>query len=185
MLQDLSQYILDIAENSLNADANRVEIVVDEDTGGKTLRLTVSDNGRGMDEKQLLTVHNPFYTTRTERKVGLGIPFLKHAAEICGGNLEIFSEEGKGTTIRASFKSDCIDCPPMGDIADTLVTLVVGWPDRDFSFRCSLDGESFAVDTNELVEILEDRNLLATPEAAQWLRRYVNENIKTLRSGRE
>lgn len=80
MLQDLSQYILDIAENSLKADASPVGIVVDEDTREKTLRLAVSDNGRRMDEKQLLTVHNPFYTTRTERKVGLGIPFLKHAA---------------------------------------------------------------------------------------------------------
>jgi len=185
MLQDLSQYILDIAENSLKADASRVEIVLDEDTREKTLRLTVSDNGRGMDEKQLLAVHNPFYTTRRERKVGLGIPFLKHAAEICGGNLEIFSEAGKGTTIRASFKSDCIDCPPFGDIAATLVALVVGWPGRDFSFRYVIDGETFAVSTEELVGILEDRNLLATPETAQWLRRYVTENIKTLRSGRE
>jgi signal transduction histidine kinase len=162
-----------------------VDIAIEEDTCEKTLYFTVSDNGRGMDEKQILTVHNPFYTTRTERKVGLGIPFLKHAAEICGGGLEIRSEKGRGTTIRAGFKSDCIDCPPLGDIAATLVALVVGWPGRDFSFRHVVDGEAFAVSTEDLVGILEDRNLLATPETAQWLRRYVTENIKTLRSGRE
>ncbi len=185
MLQDISQYILDIAENSLKADATRVDIAIEEDTGEKTIDFTVSDNGSGMEENQLLAVHDPFYTTRTERKVGLGIPFLKQAAEICGGRLEIRSEKGKGTTLQANFKSDCIDCPPLGDIAATLVTLVVGWPRRDFSFRYVVNKEAFAVSTEEIVGILEDRNLLATPETAQWLRRYVTENIKTLRSGRE
>jgi len=185
MLQDFSQYILDIAENSLKADATRVDIAIEEDTSEKTLCFTVSDNGRGMDEKQLLTVHNPFFTTRTERKVGLGIPFLKHAAEICGGGLEIRSEKGKGTTIKAIFKSDCIDCPPLGDIAATLVVLITGWPDRDFSFRYANDKGHFSVSTEEIAAILEDRSLLATPKTAQWLHRYVTENIKTLRSGRE
>ncbi|HAA47146.1 MAG TPA: histidine kinase [Synergistaceae bacterium] len=183
MLQDFSQYILDIAENSLKADANIVDIDIVEDTKDKTLTLTVADNGKGMDEKEVLALHNPFYTTRTERRVGLGIPFLKYAAELCGGSLEILSEKGKGTTIRASFKSDCIDCPPMGEIADTLVALVVGWPDRDFSFRYAFDGKSFSVNTKEIIEVLEDRRLLAKPETALWLRRYLKENIETLRSG--
>ena len=116
MLQDLSQYILDIAENSLKAQASSVEIEVEEDTRENVLRLRVTDNGVGMDIEQLSMVENPFFTTRTERRVGLGIPFLKQAAETCDGSFEIRSEKGRGTVIEASFRRDCIDCPPLGDI---------------------------------------------------------------------
>lgn len=185
MLQDLSQYILDISENSLKADASRIDIELSENTQRKEMVLVVSDNGRGMDEGQLISVCDPFYTTRTERRVGLGIPFLKQAAEICGGELEIISGKGKGTRIRARFRSDCIDCPPRGDIPATLVTLLVGWPHSSFSFRYSVDEKDFFTDTDELAEILEDRNLFASPEVALWFGRFIKENLEILRTGRE
>lgn len=185
MLQDFSQYILDIAENSLKADASHVSIEVAEDTERRHITIAVSDNGNGMDVEQLRSVHNPFFTTRTERKVGLGIPFLKQAAELCGGNLEICSTKGKGTILRAVFCSDCIDCPPTGDIASTLVTLFAGWPDRNFSFSYAIDGEKFATGTNELLEALEERELLASPKVAMWFDRFIRDNIEMLRSRRE
>ena len=185
MLQDLSQYILDISENSLKAEASRVEIALSESTQGNGIELSVSDNGTGMDSEQILMVQDPFYTTRTERKVGLGIPFLKQAAELCGGKLEIVSQRGKGTTIRAIFQRDCIDCPPLGDISATLVALFVGWTDRDFVFRYSFDGREFTAGTDDIVGILEDRNLLKAPKVAVWLGRFFRENIDMLRSGRE
>jgi hypothetical protein len=185
MLQDLSQYILDISENSLKAEASRVDILLSESTRGNGIELSVSDNGKGMDSEQILMVQDPFFTTRTERRVGLGIPFLKQAAELCGGGLEIISQKRRGTTIRASFTRDCIDCPPLGDISATLVVLFVGWPDRDFVFRYFFDGREFSTGTDDIIDILEDRNLLKAPEVAGWLGRFFRENIDMLRSGRE
>lgn len=185
MLQDLSQYILDISENSLKAKASIVKIEVCEDTRRNLVTLRVSDNGNGMDGEQLLMVENPFYTTRTERRVGLGIPFLKQAADTCGGRLELHSEKGKGTTIFASFERDCIDCPPMGDIPTTVMALMVGWPDRSFSFSYRLNDDVFETGTEELLEILEDRELFTSPEVALWICRYMEQNIDNLRSGGE
>ncbi|HON33357.1 MAG TPA: ATP-binding protein [Synergistales bacterium] len=183
MLQDLSQYILDIAENSLKAEASRVEIEVFEDTGEEWITLKVSDNGNGMDEEQVSSIENPFFTTRTERRVGLGIPFLKQASDTCGGRFEIRSEKGRGTVVEASFKRDCIDCPPLGDIPATVMTLMVGWPERDFLFRFNFDDERFETSTEELVHVLQDRSLLVAPEVALWISRYIEQGIYHLRTG--
>lgn len=183
MLQDLSQYILDIAENSLKAEASRVEIEVFEDTREDFITLRVSDNGTGMDNAQLSAIENPFFTTRTERRVGLGIPFLKQASDTCGGRFEIRSSKGKGTVVEASFKRDCIDCPPLGDIPATVMTLMVGWPERDFLFRYNFDSDLFETSTEELVRVLEDRELLVSPEVALWISRYIKQGIYNLRTG--
>ncbi len=183
MLQDLSQYILDIAENSLKAEASRVEIEVFEDTREDFITLRVSDNGTGMDDAQLSAIENPFFTTRTERRVGLGIPFLKQASDTCGGRFEIRSSKGKGTVVEASFKRDCIDCPPLGDIPATVMTLMVGWPERDFLFRYNFDSDLFETSTEELVRVLEDRELLVSPEVALWISRYIEQGIYNLRTG--
>jgi hypothetical protein len=184
MLQDLSQYILDIAENSLKAEASRVEIEVFEDTREDFITLRVSDNGTGMDNAQLSAIENPFFTTRTERRVGLGIPFLKQASDTCSGRFEIRSSKGKGTVVEASFRRDCIDCPPLGDIPATVMTLMVGWPERDFLFRYNFDSDLFETSTEELVRVLEDRELLVSPEVALWISRYIEQGIYNLRTGR-
>lgn len=185
MLQDLSQYILDISENSLKAEASLVEIEIIESPADNLLKIRVSDNGSGMDSDQLAMVGNPFYTTRTERRVGLGIPFLKQASEICGGRVDISSEKGKGTTISASFERDCIDCPPLGDIPATVMTLMVGWPDRSFAFIYRFNANIFETGTEQLLDVLEDRSFLALPEVALWLNGYLKQNIDDLRSGGE
>ena len=183
MLQDLSQYILDIAENSLKAEASRVEIEVFEDTREDFITLRVSDNGTGMDNAQLSAIENPFFTTRTERRVGQGIPFLKQASDTCSGRFEIRSSKGKGTVVEASFRRDCIDCPPLGDIPATVMTLMVGWPERDFLFRYNFDSDLFETSTEELVRVLEDRELLVSPEVALWISRYIEQGIYNLRTG--
>ncbi|HOI80813.1 MAG: ATP-binding protein [Thermovirgaceae bacterium] len=183
MLQDLSQYILDIAENSLKARASSVEIEVNEDTRENVLRLRVSDNGVGLDSEQLSMVENPFFTTRTERRVGLGIPFLRQAADTCDGSFGIRSAKGRGTVIEASFRRDCIDCPPLGDIPATIMTLMVGWPERSFLFRFRFNDDIFETGTEELLQILEDRELLASAEVALWISRYMEQGIYNLRTG--
>jgi hypothetical protein len=185
MLQDLSQYVLDISENSLKAGASLVEIEIIENAADNLLKIQVSDNGSGMDIEQLAMVDNPFYTTRTERRVGLGIPFLKQAAETCGGGIEIRSEKGKGTRISAVFTRDCIDCPPLGDIPATVMALMVGWPDRSFSFTYRFNENIFETGTDQLLEVLEDRSFFALPEVALWLKSFIRQNIDDLRSGGE
>jgi len=178
MLEDLSQHILDIAENSLNAGACRVEIAVEQDRAANRLRFTVRDDGRGMDTETVVKVLDPFYTTRTTRRVGLGLPFLKQSAELCGGYLGLDSVPGEGTTLRAEFTLDCIDRPPLGNIPSTLVTLLAGAPTVRWIYRHACDGREFVFDSEEIVAVLEDPEMLRSAEVALWLRDFLRENIE-------
>ncbi len=180
MLEDLSQHILDIAENSLNAGAGRVEITVSKDTGLNRLVLEVVDDGHGMDEETALRVMDPFYTTRKTRRVGLGLPFLKQSAELCGGSLKLQSTPGEGTKLRAEFALDCIDRPPLGNIPSTLSALLARAPGVHWIYRHVCNGRSFVLDSREIVEILGDPGLLQTPEVALWLRDFLNQNIEAV-----
>ena len=136
-------HILDIAENSIAAGAGRVCISLLEDSAADRLRLQVADDGSGMDEEIKRGAASPFTTTRTTRKVGLGLPFLDQSARSAGGSLSIESSRGKGTTVTAEFQLGHIDRPPLGNIERTLMTLIAGNPDVDFIFDYSRDGESF------------------------------------------
>lgn len=154
-MEDLSLHILDIAENSIAAGASRIEIIIREDTSQDLLILEVRDNGKGMDEELLKMVADPFFTTKTVRKVGLGIPLLKQAAEECGGELSIHSEKGKGTAITARFRRSHIDLKPLGDIGATIMVLVAGNPNVNFIFEYNKDSKRFRFDTEELRNELE------------------------------
>ena len=180
MLEDLSQHILDIAENSLNAGADTIEISLEQDAGGDLLALTVADNGRGMDPETLRKVVDPFYTTRTTRRVGLGLPFLKQSAELCGGSLVLESAPGIGTTLKAWFKLSCIDVPPLGNIPSTLVTLLAGAPSVHWVYRHIRDGRSFGFDSKEIIDVLEDPEMLRNAEVALWLRNFLQQNIESI-----
>lgn len=182
MLEDLSCHILDIAENSAVADAETVTVCLDELRREDWLRLSVDDDGRGMDPERCARVCDPFFTTRTTRRVGLGIPFLKQAAEACGGELILDSRLGEGTLLRASFRYSHIDRPPLGDVPATLVTLLAGHPQIRWIYRHRVDDREFVLDSREIVEILGDRELLRTPDVAQWLRSYLSENLEEIRS---
>jgi phosphoglycerate-specific signal transduction histidine kinase len=121
VMRDISLHILDIVNNSLAAGADLIEILVVEETTADRLRLTIKDNGRGMDSELLDRVTSPFVTSRTTRRVGLGLSLLKAACDRSGGRLDIESEPGKGTTINACFKYSNIDRPPLGSVADTII----------------------------------------------------------------
>ena len=159
-MKELSLNILDIVENSVKAGASLTEITILEE--GNRLTLTITDNGCGMTEEILKTVTDPFYTTRTTRKVGMGLPLLKLEAEMSGGSLEITSRheadfpEDHGTKVCAVFFTDHIDCVPLGDVVASITTLIQGHPDRDFLFIHNIDGKEIRLDTRELRSILED-----------------------------
>ena len=149
-MQDLSLHILDIVENATKADATLIEIDILEDINKDLLQITIRDNGRGMDAEMLKGATDPFVTTRTTRRVGLGLPLLEQAAKETGGNLLITSEPGKGTRVVATFQQSHIDRRPVGDMGATLTTLIMGNPDLDFIYFSNLDGEEIEVDTRSI-----------------------------------
>lgn len=178
-MRELSLHILDIIQNSIAAGAARIEICVDGDTTANLLTITITDNGKGMDAELLKKVRDPFTTTRTTRRVGLGIPMLIAASETCGGHLELESTPGKGTRISASFILDHIDRTPMGDITGTLLSVIVANPDISFRYRQSIDGSQFILDTDEIHAHLEDVPL-SDPAVIRWMKGYISEGIASL-----
>jgi hypothetical protein len=181
VMRDISLHVLDIANNSLEADASLIEILVEEDIAGNMLRVKIKDNGRGMDEETVRKAVDPFYTSRKTRRVGLGLPLLKASCERCGGTFSIKSKPGEGTEIYAGFRYDNIDRPPLGDMPETIFSLVVLNPSIDFVYRHSRNGHVFMMDTREIKKILQGLPL-NTPEVAGWLSRHLKEGISNLGS---
>ena len=181
MLEDLSQHVLDIAENSVAAEAADVSVEIVEDAAGNRVSITIEDNGRGMSPEFLSRVTDPFTTTRTTRRVGMGLPFLKQSAELCGGEFILRSEPGRGTHTEAIFALDSIDRPPMGDIAATMMALFMGHPEINWNYAHRVNGEEFSLSTEELVEALEDRELLRTTEVGLWIRDQIGEALDGMR----
>lgn len=154
-MQELSLNVLDIAQNSVRAGASLIEITVDEQPAADTLTITVRDDGCGMTPEQVRRVTDPFFTTRTTRRVGLGVPFLKMGAEMTGGSLSIESEPGRGTAVTAVFGLTHIDRMPLGDIAATVASLVQCNPDIDFTYTFRHGGGEFTADTREFRQVLD------------------------------
>lgn len=169
-MKELSLNILDVAKNSVKAGASRIVIRIDEAEGWRT--LSIIDDGCGMPPEFVATVTDPFTTTRTTRPVGMGLPLLKLAAEQTGGDLTIESSvvPPTGTTVRARFKIDHLDCVPVGDYAGSVVTLIQGSPDIDFLFEYHReDGESVVLDTAEVRQILGPEVPLDLPDVLMWM----------------
>ena len=184
MLEDLSQHVLDIAENSVAARAGEISISIVEDARENLLGMAVADNGVGMSPDFLARVTDPFTTTRTTRRVGMGIPFLKQSAELCGGKFVLESREGVGTRTEADFAYDSIDRPPLGDMPSTIMALFMGHPEIDWTYTHRIDDETFVMTTAELVEALEDRELLRTTEVGLWIRDQIRESLDEMRARR-
>ena len=178
-MRELSLNILDIAQNSISAGAPLITIEVSENRTDQTLLIGIYDNGRGMSEEQVKSVIDPFFTTRTTRKVGMGIPLFKMAAEQTGGKLEIKSELGVGTEVRAYFKTDSVDFTPLGDVASTVQMLITMNTDRDFVYKHIVDGKEFVCDTREIKAILGDVPL-DSYEISQWILEFIKENTEVL-----
>lgn len=183
-MQEISLNILDVAENSVKAGATLVEISVNEDIENNLLTVVIKDNGCGMSEETLKAVTDPFYTTRTTRKVGLGVPFFKMAAEMTGGSFNITSKVGEGTSVTATFVYDSIDRMPLGDIAGTVSGLVQCNDSIDFIYTHTYCGRSFVMNTEEFREILGDVPL-STPQVALFIKDYLTENYESIRAERK
>lgn len=152
-----------------------MEITVDADTAMDRLTVIIKDDGCGMTPEQVSHVTDPFFTSRTTRKVGLGVPFFKYAAESTGGSFTIESQPGKGTTVTAVFVLSHIDRMPLGDITSTIHTLVIYHPESDFLYRYGYNGASFILDTREFKEILGGVPF-NEPEISEYIREYLIEN---------
>ena len=177
-MKELSLNVLDITKNSVKAGASLIGISLIEE--GNKLTLTITDNGCGMKPEVVETVMNPFYTTRTTRKVGMGIPLLMLAAEQTGGGVTIESRheeehpEDHGTVVTATFFTDHIDFTPIGDLVSTMETLIMGSPDIDFTFLHDRKGQRVEMDTRQLREVLGDVPL-DTYEVIQWIGQFLRE----------
>ncbi|MEE1026920.1 MAG: sensor histidine kinase [Acutalibacteraceae bacterium] len=179
MMTELSLNILDIAENSVKAGASLTEMRVEAMSDRNLLEIIIRDNGCGMTKEQVQKVIDPFYTTRTTRKVGLGVPFFKESAEAAGGSFFIESEVGVGTTVKASYELDNIDRMPMGDLTATIHTLVTMHEDMDFLFTYKVNENEFVLDTRELREILGDISFKEY-EVSNYIKEYLKENITSV-----
>ena len=149
-MEDLSLHILDIVENSIAAGAKNVEIKIIEERKKDLLTIEITDDGKGMDEKTLKHVLDPFFTTKNTRKVGLGLPLLAQSAEESGGNIEIESKPGRKTKVKATFGYSHIDRRPLGDVYESLKVSIVANPDIDFVFEYQKDGVNYRLDTKEI-----------------------------------
>ena len=182
-MKELSLNILDIVENSTKDKAEIVEITIIDKNND--FSITIKDNGTGMNEETLRSVSDPFYTTRTTRKVGMGIPLFRFAAEQTGGSLTITSRHidespaDHGTTLTATFDKSHIDFTPLGDIISTVVTLIQGHPNVDFVLHHQLEDKEIVLDTRELRAVLEDVPL-DTFEVLVWIRENLEEQYSNV-----
>lgn len=182
MMTELSLNVYDIAENSIRANATLIEISVIIDQPADTLTIIIKDNGCGMTEEQVSNVTDPFFTTRTTRKVGLGVPFFKMAALCTGGSFSINSKPGEGTTTSAVFILSSIDRMPLGDINCTIYSLITFNIGIDFIYYYQFNGRSFTLDTRQFKDILGDVPLNA-PEVSDYVKEYLQENMRDADGG--
>jgi hypothetical protein len=181
-MREIALHLLDIAENSVAAQAKAISIVISEDLQADQLLARIQDDGKGMDEATLARVFDPFYTSRTTRKVGLGIPLIKAAAEACNGYLTIQSMVGRGTCIEVAFQHSHIDRMPLGDLAGTLLTLIVAYPNIHWMIeyqRTDNRGtkiEPFLLDTRQILAELDDIPL-TEPAVLKFLREYIDQGF--------
>jgi hypothetical protein len=182
-MKEIALHLLDIVQNSVRAGASVVEIGFDLDSSGM-LVMSVADDGCGMSPELLERVRSPFTTTRTTRKVGLGIPLLMQNAMLSGGGLELNSEEGRGTVLKATFNTRSIDCLPLGDLASTMATIIMGSPDRpEFHLRCHSPEGEMSFTTEEVRAVLGEDVPLSEPAVSGWIQQSIQEEIEPIFGG--
>lgn len=182
-MTEISLHILDIAENSAKAKADLIEINVTENIKNNTLEVIIKDNGCGMSKEFLKNVADPFCTTRTTRKIGLGISMFKSAAVLTGGSFGITSAVGEGTIVKAVFIYDSIDRQPLGDMASTMTTLIGGHPNIDFIYRYKHNEKEFDLDTKQIRQVLGQEVSLSEIEVLNWISDYINNETKNICGG--
>ncbi|MDY3978748.1 MAG: sensor histidine kinase [Tidjanibacter sp.] len=176
-MKDIAFHITDVSENCIRAGAT--EMTISLVLQGSVLTLVIADNGCGMTPETVARATDPFYTTRTTRKVGLGLPFLIQNAEQCGGSVKVASQVGVGTTVTATFHTDNIDCPPVGDVPETLMQIISGNPQIDTHVEFRSCEQEFSVSTSEIADVLEGLPL-GHPQVATMIRAIVDDNFKAV-----
>ncbi len=182
-MRDISLHLLDIAQNSIRAKSSLIRIDMTVDKAKDELVIVIEDNGCGMSKEILKRVKSPFTTSRTTRKVGLGIPLFTASCENTGGRLDIESQIGKGTRLTAHLGFSHIDRPPLGDIAETVAALTLLNPDIDFVFNARKD-EAFEFDTRQIKDTLGQVSI-TEPQVMVFIREYLQEGIKLVFGGNE
>jgi hypothetical protein len=177
MMEEICAHILDITANAVTAGAGHVAVTIEADKKNNLLSVTFKDDGKGMDEEMVKRVVDPFFSTKKGKKVGLGIPLLKGTAETCGGTFSLMSKPGEGVDISVSFQLDHPDLPPLGNLKDTILVLIVGNPEVDFSFSYTVDGKSFSLYTREIRGMIGDVPI-NHPEIVKFLTEYLDEKLQ-------
>ena len=174
-MEDLSLHILDIVENSVAARANTIEIRISEDEKKDLLSVEIIDNGAGMDEETVKKTLDPFYTTRTVRRFGFGLPLLSEATKAANGHLSIESKKGEGTKIKAVFQYSHIDRKPLGNMDQTIITLVMGYPEVDLLYVHKKNSHTYILDTKEIRAQLHDIPI-NSPDGIRMIRKDLKKN---------
>jgi anti-sigma regulatory factor (Ser/Thr protein kinase) len=175
-VEDLSLHILDIVENAIRAQAQHVRISIREDLKQDVLSIEIEDDGAGMSEDLKRRALDPFTTTKTTSRIGLGLPLFEQAAKMCDGEFSIFSEKGAGTKVRATFRHSHIDRKPMGKISQTLITLIAGNPAVDFCYRHARENTTVQFDTQEWKRELEGVPI-NNPEVLRLIKKELAETL--------
>ncbi|WP_425060592.1 hypothetical protein SCACP_13220 [Sporomusa carbonis] len=181
-MREMSLHILDLVQNSIEAGATLVKLEIIEDFATDVLLIRVSDNGRGMDEKLRQLVIDPFITTRTTRRIGLGLPLMDMSSQRCGGYLKVESKPGQGTVVEAKYRHSHLDRPPMGNLVETIKTILVTNPTLNFLYHHIVNDRSLWISSQELANIL-DGIPLTHPDILIWLHEYLSDNIANLYGG--
>lgn len=180
-MKDLSLHLLDILQNSIAAKAKHVRVSVLDSLAQNKLALSIIDDGKGMDAEMLNKVTDPFYTTRTTRKVGLGIPLVKQNCEQTGGCFNMVSTVDVGTTLEVQFKKNHIDMLPLGDIGGVMALTATSWPEIDFEYHHSTDDGQYFFTSKEIKEILGDTSM-HEPKIIVFIKEMINENLKEIKA---
>jgi len=178
-MKELSLHILDIVTNSINAKSSLIKIKIIENTREDFLKIIIKDNGTGIKSDDIDKIQSPFYTTRKVRNVGLGLPFLKLAAESCEGKFNIKSEENEGTEVTAVFKRSHIDRAPLGKIEETILTILNFSEKFDLIYMHEINSSKFCFNTREVKSVLEEDSI-KDPKVLIWIREYIKENIEDI-----
>lgn len=181
-MRELSLHLIDIAENGIAAGADLITIRVSQRDADDLFEIVITDNGKGIPSGLLKKAADPFFTTKTTRRIGLGLSLFREAAKRCDGEFRLKSEEGKGTEVFASFRLDHIDLAPLGDMAGSISCLIMGNPGVDFLYVHEINGESFSLDTRDIRKELDDVPL-NNPEVVNLIITMINDSLKALKSG--
>lgn len=175
----LADHILDIAENSIRAGATLIEVSIEEDSGSDLLTLEIKDNGQGMSPDVLKKALDPFYTTKTVRRVGLGLPLLQDAALRSGGAFQIESQENSGTTVKATFGLHHLDRQPLGAVINVIIILIISNSQVDFFYKHRHNDRRFGMDTREIRKEIEDVPI-NHPEVIKYIRGVIEEGLSEI-----